>query len=295
MIAEPGDDIKNLDIPPEESSQTSSREPKLETSGGSQAPSASTPAVVSGKRQDAASKPLNGPQDMARKSVQGQKQDYPLYPSVAQLLHENGLSKLDAGRIPSSGPNGRLLKGDVLAYLGTIKSSYPAELSARITKLAHLDLDNIRIAPPPSLPRVESKESKEELAPSAPVHEQSELTVSVNLRSVQEVRERIHKVLGIDVPISTFIARAVEASNLDLPPLRAQQPAADDLFNDILGLDRVPRNQPGFFVPRFASLPTPQAQSMSPEEHQEDIIDILTSARPRPAAIEIGLGFDSSR
>ena len=64
-----------------------------------------------------------------------QKQKYPLYPSVQHLLRENGLPKEEADKIPATGPNGRLLKGDVLAYLGRIKDNYTSELSERIAKL----------------------------------------------------------------------------------------------------------------------------------------------------------------
>ncbi len=40
--------------------------------------------------------------------------DQPLSPAVQRLVDENNL---DASKIPATGPNGRLLKGDVLAYL----------------------------------------------------------------------------------------------------------------------------------------------------------------------------------
>lgn len=76
------------------------------------------------------------------------KQTYPLYPSVAQLLHQKGLPASESEKIPATGPKGRLLKGDVLAYLGEISASYSSEQSARIAKLGRLDLSKIQIAPP---------------------------------------------------------------------------------------------------------------------------------------------------
>ena len=49
---------------------------------------------------------------------------YPLYPAVAALIHENHIPASSIPKIPASGPNGRLLKGDVLSYLGCIQADY---------------------------------------------------------------------------------------------------------------------------------------------------------------------------
>ena len=53
-----------------------------------------------------------------------------LSPAVELLLHENNISNEDAfAKIQASGPKGRILKGDVLAYLGKIDTGVVVELT----------------------------------------------------------------------------------------------------------------------------------------------------------------------
>ncbi|AOA61082.1 Pyruvate dehydrogenase complex binding protein [Komagataella phaffii CBS 7435] len=69
-----------------------------------------------------------------------------LLPSVELLLHENGLSKEDAlAKIQATGPSGRILKGDVLAYLGKISPELNVKISEYINNKSHLDLSKIQI------------------------------------------------------------------------------------------------------------------------------------------------------
>ena len=43
---------------------------------------------------------------------------------LAHVLHEKGIPESEISKIPATGPKGRLLKGDVLAYLGKIPAEY---------------------------------------------------------------------------------------------------------------------------------------------------------------------------
>lgn len=215
----------------------------------------------------------------------GKKQVYPLYPSVSQLLHENGLSHLDVGKIQASGPQGRLLKGDVLAYIGSIKTSYPAELSARLSKLAQLDLSNVEIA----TPKTEPKRQAEAPAMQATQEVKTDITVTIDLRSVHEVQERIRKALGIDIPTSIFISRAAEVSNLDLPPSRARQPSSDELFNAVLGLHQIRKTTTGSFTPQLIALPAPETKPYRSQHRRIDIIDALTTKPRKPFSIPASL------
>ncbi|ODV90065.1 hypothetical protein CANCADRAFT_20355, partial [Tortispora caseinolytica NRRL Y-17796] len=79
--------------------------------------------------------------------IEGAKADakQTLLPSVLGLLAEMHLSPEEAlNKIPASGPHGRLLKGDVLAYMGKIPADYPEKLRESIDSLSHLDLSNIK-------------------------------------------------------------------------------------------------------------------------------------------------------
>ena len=284
MLAEPGDDLSSLCIL--EVDTTSTASPQEKTNSGidpkkspeSQAetpPSskADTPPTSSTSSTD------SSPKHPSSNSSQLSKQTYPLYPSITQLLHEKGLPISEADKIPASGPKGRLLKGDVLAYLGTIESSYSSNQSARISKLGHLDLSNIKVAPPKEIPAPPPETVKTTLAPPQP-NASTEITVSISLKAVREVQQRIQNVLGIGVPLSTFIARAIEISNDELPPPKSSQLTSDELFNQVLGLHKVAsKTSRGSFTPQITALPPTPLVSISRKPlRKPDIIDILTNS-----------------
>ena len=291
MLAETDDDLGSLSMPAEESKSVPS--PQEDTKSGvgpSESSESQAEAPLSSKGMQPSGGSDNVSQESRKMSAKPQKQMYPLYPSIAQLLHEKGLPTSEAGKIPASGPKGRLLKGDVLAYLGRISSSYPSEQSQRIAKLGHLDLSNIKIAPPP--PGAEKKvpespdpsPSKTSSAIEMTPPQDTEIAVTISLQKVFEVQKRIHSTLGTILPTSTFIARATELANDDLPRTFGDQVSADDLFNDVLGLDQVDSKvSRGHFTPQINALPASEfAKASSTKWKKADIIDILTSG-PGPS------------
>jgi hypothetical protein len=203
---------------------------------------------------------------------------YPLLPSVEHLLQLNGLNISAVERIKPTGPKGRLLKGDVLAYLGTIPSSYPTELSNKIEKLTHLDVSNIKMAPPPPLlpKEVGVEAASPSPTPSNPIT--TEVTAPISLATVVEAKSRIQRTLGVSLPLEIFIDRATDIANDDLPRSVTTKPSADELFNQILGLDEVSSGIRGNFSPQIVALPTTAAATMT--QKNIDIIDFLASKRP---------------
>jgi Biotin-requiring enzyme/e3 binding domain len=282
VIAEPGDDISSLEIPPDESPAPKGK---------------STSAASEQKAKAEESKPAEQkPAAVKKSSVEVHEQKYPLLPSVAQLVAENGLDKAAVSQITPTGPNGRLLKGDVLAYLGSISAERPAAISNRFEQLSHLDLSNIKVAerkapspspPPPPAPPAEEKK------PVTPVIEDLEVAVPISLSKVIEVQKKIQETIGVFMPLSVFISRATEAANDDLPPSSAT-PSADDLFNQVLGLDKLqPKGTRGFYLPQVVALPHSSmlTQPTLPSRKQ-DIIDILAGPRKKsrtPSAIIPGI------
>ena len=282
VIAEPGDDIKTLEIPAEEKTTAPSDQEKpaasAETSKSSESFGEAPPP------SEAAAK---SPQPQSPSASKPTKQTYPLYPSVQHLLHQNGLSESEADKIPSSGPQGRLLKGDVLAYLGTISSSYPSDLSTRLTRLEHLDLSNIVIAPQtPKAAAQIPKDTPEK--PSPP--QKKDIQVSVSLAAVMLVQKRIQDSLGIHMPLSTFVARATEVANDNLP--QSQKPlTVDELFDSILGLDKVSSTSRGSFVPQITASSLINIQK--PSLPKSDILDIL-SGSPKNQTAKAFRSIDST-
>ncbi|KAK2004842.1 biotin-requiring enzyme [Colletotrichum falcatum] len=292
VLAEAGDDLSSLEVPADEQAS---------------APS-SKPAEKEAPKSDTAER-REAPQGEARAQQQGgapktsggkaREQRYPLLPSVQSLVNEHGLDKDAVSRIEPTGPNGRLLKGDVLAHLGAINAETPSQIMARAVKMSKLDLSNIKVAAPKKEAAPEKAAGKKAAA-EAPVNAQVALPVS--LSKVLAAQERIQSTLGVFMPVSTFVARAAEVANDDLPP-SARKPTADELFNQVLGLDKLaPRGSRGHYLPQISALP--QASLLSPRpaasrSPPSDIIDILAApakkaAAPKPAAPRQAPGISSA-
>ncbi|KAK4225557.1 hypothetical protein QBC38DRAFT_482643 [Podospora fimiseda] len=270
VIAEEGDDLSALEVPADESPKQS----KAAEAPESKTPSA--PAPTAAPTTPSAPKPTH----------KGPTRTYPLYPSVHHLLKENGLDDSVVKDITPTGPNGRLLKGDVLAYLGKINADYPAQISSRFEHAAHLDLSNIKVAAPKPAPA--EKPSAKETAPAPPpAPVKSVVSLPVSLSAVLEAQRRINKTLGVFLPLSTFIARASELANDDLPLPKNYQPTADELFDQVLGLDKikgVSKSSRGAYIPQIGAIPpTPGVfGSAKPSVAKKvDIFDILASTKPQ--------------
>ncbi|KAJ5718232.1 hypothetical protein N7488_003878 [Penicillium malachiteum] len=199
---------------------------------------------------------------------------YPLYPSVSQLLHEKNIPESEVSKIPASGPKGRLLKGDVLAYIGQIATEYPAQQAATLAKLTHMDLSNIKIAAPAPKPEpVVEQAVKEEVKPLP----MTSVAISVSLAAVLSAQRKLQQSLGVTVPVSRFLALATDIANDDLPRSKTQKPSADELFDELLGGEPVTVSR-GDYIPELNVFDAAQAPKRF-ESAVEDIIDIL-SAKP---------------
>ncbi|KAK5061318.1 hypothetical protein LTR84_007860 [Exophiala bonariae] len=291
VLAEPGDDISSLEIPADEAKPVSSEADNVKGGKDSSYESSGVEKEVEGTPQNkrpSKDKPKTSP------TGPGQNPKYPLYPSVIALVHENHLSDADVAKIPATGPNNRLLKGDILAHLGAIEQDYPAEQSKRITHLGHLDLSNIKIqAPPAKSPATSAAAVASE--PEQP--KTTSIALNISLSEVLKVQKRIKDTLGLSVPLSTFLARAIDLANDDLPLAKGAKPSADALFNAVLGLDTIPTTSRAAYLPQIDafSIPLTPAVSRPSRAKVPDIIDILSgkvirrtaassrSTAPRPA------------
>ena len=146
------------------------------------------------------------------------------------------------------------MKGDVLAYLQEIPSSYPAEVQSRAVKLSHLDLSNVKpaaspTAPAPPTPKPSATPPQAD-QPPPPVA----LSTQIDLTAVLRVQQKLQDTLGTTLPLSTFIARAVALANEGLPARRGPA-SADELFHHIVGAPTAARNVRGAFVPQIVALP----------------------------------------
>ncbi|KAK1691250.1 biotin-requiring enzyme [Colletotrichum godetiae] len=273
VIAEAGDDLSTLQVPAEDNTSSSTSKPA--PAAEKEAPKSEGPA--------ASSAPAQQKGGAAKTSgSKAREQRYPLLPSVQALVNGHGLDKDAVNQIEPTGPNGRLLKGDVLAYLGTINAETPSKIMDRAVKMSHLDLSNIKVAPKKEAAPAPKK--AEAVAPAAPVD--SEVALPVSLAKVLEAQKRIQSTLGVFMPVSTFVARAAEVANDDLPP-SARKATADELFNQVLGLDKLaPRGSRGYYLPQISALPEASllAPRASKRSSSADIIDFLAAPAKKTAA-----------
>lgn len=283
VIAEAGDDVNSLEVPADEQAKEQPKEQSsAQASRESTAPSQSKPA-------EKAAKPAGN---------DTYEHKYPLLPSVGHLIKEKGLSEADVAKIKGTGPHGRLVKGDILAHLGSINPETPAANELNFNNLFHLDLSNIKVATKPAPPSKPVEDIKAK-APRAPVVEDLEVSIPITLTKVIEVQNRIHETLGVFLPLSTFVGRAAEVANDDLPPTK-RAPTADELFDQVLGLDKVKavKGSRGVYLPQISAIsPTSLLSPRAPARKQTDIIDILAApskkSAPKPATVRAVPGLSS--
>lgn len=275
VLAEEGDELSSLEVPAEDKGTSPKQRAKKEATSSQKAEEEDSKEQSPASSASTSQPPPGAPQ---AQGGQAEKQKYPLYPSVESLLHQNGLSAADAEKIPPTGPQGRLLKGDVLAYLGKINKDYPSESSARLAKLSHLDLSNIQLAKPSPKPQT----AEATAAPQPELPTETEVAVPISLSAVIATQKRVQDSLGIFLPLSVFIARASELANEDLPASKNRKPTADDLFNSVLGLDKVSKSSRGHFSPQITGLSPAPTLPASNIVKRPDIIDMLTPKAALP-------------
>ncbi|KAJ5624229.1 hypothetical protein N7510_000538 [Penicillium lagena] len=239
------------------------------------------PMISYVSRRELLFSPLNPPTPellrLASSSApQFQNPAYPLYPSVTQLLHQKGIPDSEVSKIPASGPKGRLLKGDVLAYLGQIANDYPSTQAANLAKLTHLDLSNIKIAAPAPTPAPTAEKKEEEILAKPPP--MASVALSVSLTAVLSAQKKIQENLGVTVPLSRFLAIATDLANDDLPRSSSEKPSADELFDEILGAEPIHTSR-GEYIPDLNAVEVPETVRQ-PAPAQEDIIDFLSGKKP---------------
>ena len=279
ILAEEGDSLENIDVSADETPTARKEDAKVvDAQSSSSALDRSQTSASNGKSEPGTDSQSKRHQ-MEAATAHAQQTVY--LPSVLQLLHENGIRLSKAGEIPATGPRGRLLKGDVLAFLGSIEKSYPAEQSRKIEALSRLDLDNIKIASPKSVsaPSKSPTVSSSEVTDQSDVDTQRDIAVVISLKAVAEVRSRIHDAVGINIPLSTFIDRAISVCNTELPRPASARETSQDLFDQVLGLKHSGKHvASGIFVPEIGSLFHRASSADRSSFKHADILDQLTMA-----------------
>lgn len=303
VLAEPGDDISKIDIPEDTSKPVEGAAENVKIAKEEK----KAPAEPEAPKGTPENKRPNRDQPMFSPQGPGQNPKYPLYPAVQALILAHHIPDSDVLKIAASGPGGRLLKGDVLAYLGSIQQDYSKKESERISKLGHLDLSNIKVLPqqPKAAAVADPAVSAGQTRATPQV---TTVTLTISLAEVLKTQKRVQDTLGVTLPLSTFLARAIDQANDDLPLPKNASPSSDSLFNAVLGLDTLPATSRGTYLPQITALPIPSTATKTTRSTQKpsrnspprsaDIIDILsgklTPARSAQAKAFLRGGGSSS-
>ncbi|KAH6610734.1 hypothetical protein Trco_000754 [Trichoderma cornu-damae] len=268
VVADAGDDISALELPPDEQAAQGTSQPAAPISQQEEPKSAGKPA----KRPDAAAG--SGTYDHS----------YPLLPSVGLLVHEHGISKEDVGKIKGTGPNGRLLKGDVLAFLGEINTNRPATLSSHFSKMAHLDLSNIKVAEKKASPAPKAPEAASGGSKAAPKPEKVLVELPISLENVAQLQRRLRDSADVSVSIATFISKATAFANSRLPVV-PRPPTTNELFDEVVGLGKAKaaRFSQGGYTPSIPDFSL--AASRRTSTPKSDIIDILAGSAKKSGSL----------
>ncbi|CAN3362117.1 pyruvate dehydrogenase complex protein X component, mitochondrial [Diutina catenulata] len=235
FLAEPEDDLKTLERPQVEEEAPPKKEAK-ET------------APEESKKAEA---PKESPSEATNNNGTGKANPDQIFPpSVQMLLHENHIERdVALEKIPASGPKGRILKGDVLAYLGDIPAEAPGRLAAFLNARAHLDLSNIKVAKAgkeeassESASKENAKEGKEDAAPapkprSSPI---KKLQISFTAAVPVEVDNFEHNVSRA-VRHATVLAHSAAFPEYAVSPVGtpvSQETAFDELLVAAPSVDR---------------------------------------------------------
>ncbi|KAI3405411.2 PDX1 [Candida oxycetoniae] len=144
FLAEVDDDLNSLEKPKLEEQKETKEQQKPEEQK-------ETKEQQKPKEQPRGQKVQNGDSAVTVSSniLQTPNPNQKFSPSVELLLNEYDISKDTAlVNIKASGPNGRILKGDVLAYLGKINEDSIEDITKFLKSRQHLDLSNVVPAKP---------------------------------------------------------------------------------------------------------------------------------------------------
>ncbi|SJM85154.1 related to Pyruvate dehydrogenase complex protein X component, mitochondrial [Zygosaccharomyces bailii] len=251
-LADVGDDLSSLKIPDvKEEPKIPKKEEKAEVNPKEEPTKTSDKSTghEKGQKKPAASNDSNGVLNPANPTQT-------LLPSVHSLLSENKISREDAIKnIKASGKNGRLLKGDVLAYLGKISENSVVKVAEFIKRGEKLDLSNIELR--------ENASSGEQLKPTkaeAIVIEDKQvvqLPVGVTLNEYRE-------------SLRAFVDTAFHRAH-GQPLANAQSQYYDDIFESLI--------TPAPGKPRFTvSYELEPLVGKTQAIRKGDILDILSGA-----------------
>ena len=207
-------------------------------SGGSGA-SAAAPAAASAAPSQAAD--VRSDAQNAGQSQPGG--DRPVSPSVRRISAENGVSPSD---IPGSGRDGRVTKGDALAYLESGGASKPAPTEAKAPRDTGPREERVRMTRLRQTIARRLKEAQENAAMLTTFNDVDMTAVMDMRKQYKEVFEKKH---GVKLGFMSFFVKACVHALQEIPAVNAEIDGTDIIYKNFYDLGIAVGTEKGLVVP----------------------------------------------
>ncbi|KAL3232823.1 Pyruvate dehydrogenase complex protein X component, mitochondrial [Nakaseomyces bracarensis] len=259
FTAEPEDDLSTLEIPEVADSMKKSTK---SSSSESQAKSDNTETKATPEPKEQKKQMIQKNSDNAG-TLSKANPEQTLLPSVIMALADNGVSKNEAlEKIQASGQNGRILKGDVLAYAGKISQDSVVRIAEYVKKGEKLDLSNIEKSELTEKAESENvlKESNSKQKPAKPE------PIELNEEILFEVSNNVD-ITKIERSIRKYIDEIYQYTH-ETPLTNTYSDRYDPLFEDLVTIEpRAPRFDVEYSVTQLNDV----------AEQEADIFDLLAT------------------
>ncbi|MBT6510015.1 MAG: 2-oxoglutarate dehydrogenase complex dihydrolipoyllysine-residue succinyltransferase [Rhodospirillaceae bacterium] len=187
----------------------------------------------------------------------------PISPAVRRILDEHGL---DAGQITGSGKDGRLVKGDVQAFLdaGGASAPAPAAAPASVPQPAPAAPPRERVAIAPGEPDPEGREERVKMTrlrkriaerlksaqdTAAMLTTFNEVDMSAVMAARKQYQEPFEKKHGVRLGFMSFFVRAVVQALQDIPSVNGEVAGDEIIYKHYYHIGVAVSSPQGLIVP----------------------------------------------
>ncbi|MEO0393654.1 MAG: 2-oxoglutarate dehydrogenase complex dihydrolipoyllysine-residue succinyltransferase [Pseudomonadota bacterium] len=172
--------------------------------------------------------------------------DYPLAPAVRKLVEENNL---DAAKIPASGKNGRLTKGDVLAFMeGGGSSARPAAKAPTSSGPRPREDREERVRMTRLRQRI-AERLKDAQNTAAMLTTFNEVDMTNMMAARAEYKEAFEKKFGVRLGFMSFFVKAAVVALKEFPAVNAEIDGDDIVYKDYYDIGVAVSTPNGLVVP----------------------------------------------
>lgn len=215
--------------------------------------------------------PASGPRPVAEAA------GLPLSPAVRKLVVEN---QLDPSRIPASGKDGRLTKGDVLAFLEAPARAEPQAASPAVAAARPAGPREERV-PMTRLRRRIAERLKEAQNTAAMLTTFNEADMTAVMAARASIQDAFVAKHGVKLGFMSFFVKACVVALREIPAVNAEIDGNDIVYKNHYDIGVAVATESGLVVPVLRD-----ADSLGFAEIEQAILDLAGRARTGKLAIE---------